>query len=343
MRSVFGLASWLAIFLAFAAQVYVAPAVAQEIFHGVAPAEGNPQTQGNPDCPPPVINGVTPKNWSCKTGTQGVQGNPYCPPPVIMIDGKPTTPRNWSCPGGTPSARTLNGQWDRGHPGFPTVTGSTPCQPGGPGGYNWLNNAEGTRLPPGCMRPTRRIITKTDQRYEPARPGSYIVPPAGPPGSYIQPEGRPGSYIVPPAGPPGSYIQSEGRPGSYIVPPAGPPGSYIQSDRPEPSIRSTSGPGASGTHQVHTGSGAQSTQNGGGYRQDTAAMQGGAVSNRGAADYRQDTSAMRGTISGSGPSVRTTGGSSATNSSAAKKSNAAANAQAAKTVKGIMNMLGNGP
>ena len=27
--------------------------------------------QGNPNCPPPVINGVVPKNWSCKTGTQG--------------------------------------------------------------------------------------------------------------------------------------------------------------------------------------------------------------------------------------------------------------------------------
>ena len=78
------------------------------------------QPEGNPDCPPPVINGITPKNWSCRTGTQGVQGNPNCPPPVIIINGIPTTPRNWSCPGATqrgpiPAAIPYAGV----HPGHP--------------------------------------------------------------------------------------------------------------------------------------------------------------------------------------------------------------------------------
>jgi Lipase (class 3) len=53
---------------------------------------------GNPNCPPPVINGTTPKNWSCPTGTQSqVRGNPNCPPPVI----NGIVPKNWSCPTGT--------------------------------------------------------------------------------------------------------------------------------------------------------------------------------------------------------------------------------------------------
>ncbi|MGZ5926774.1 MAG: hypothetical protein ACXWLJ_08840 [Rhizomicrobium sp.] len=323
----------------------MAPAAAQEIFSGNGQPQANPQAQGNPDCPPPVINGITPKNWSCKTGTQGVQGNPYCPPPVIMINGQPTTPRNWSCPGGTPAARNApsgpNGPWDPEHPGFPTVAGSTPCQPGGPGGYNWLDNPEGTRLPPGCVRPTRRIITNRDRVYEPAAPGSYIVPPAGPPGSYIQPEGGPGSYIVPPPGPPGSYIQS---------------------DRPENYTRSTGGRGASGT-QVHRGpggaillspgktqpAGAKNAQGGSSYRQDSGAMRNGVVSNGGATQYRQDTGAMQGVISGGQPARTQAGASGATaahpatanQSSAAAQ--AAARAQAAKVMNGVIKMLGTEP
>lgn len=31
---------------------------------------GTQGVQENPNCPAPVINGIRPKNWSCKTGTQ---------------------------------------------------------------------------------------------------------------------------------------------------------------------------------------------------------------------------------------------------------------------------------
>ena len=31
---------------------------------------GTQGIEGNPNCPPPVIGGITPKNWSCKTSTQ---------------------------------------------------------------------------------------------------------------------------------------------------------------------------------------------------------------------------------------------------------------------------------
>ncbi|HEV8713172.1 MAG TPA: hypothetical protein VGX03_10120 [Candidatus Binatia bacterium] len=31
---------------------------------------GTQGVEGNPNCPPPVIGGITPKNWACKTGTQ---------------------------------------------------------------------------------------------------------------------------------------------------------------------------------------------------------------------------------------------------------------------------------
>jgi hypothetical protein len=37
---------------------------------------GTQGIEGNPNCPPPIINGIKPKNWSCKTGTQAVPGLP---------------------------------------------------------------------------------------------------------------------------------------------------------------------------------------------------------------------------------------------------------------------------
>lgn len=37
---------------------------------------GTQGAEGNPNCPPPVINRITPKNWSCRTGTQAVPGLP---------------------------------------------------------------------------------------------------------------------------------------------------------------------------------------------------------------------------------------------------------------------------
>lgn len=36
---------------------------------------------GNPNCPPPVINGITPKNWSCKTG----EGSSYTVPQTTNV------------------------------------------------------------------------------------------------------------------------------------------------------------------------------------------------------------------------------------------------------------------
>lgn len=36
---------------------------------------------GNPNCPPPKINGITPKNWSCATGTQSTPG------PTVQLPG----------------------------------------------------------------------------------------------------------------------------------------------------------------------------------------------------------------------------------------------------------------
>jgi hypothetical protein len=35
--------------------------------------------RGNPNCPPPVIGGITPKNWSCPTGKQAVDDLPCAP------------------------------------------------------------------------------------------------------------------------------------------------------------------------------------------------------------------------------------------------------------------------
>ena len=235
-----GLSFRLLLVIACVAQVRLTPAAAQDVFNG-----GN-QGGGNPNCPPPVINGITPKNWSCRTGPQYSEGNPDCPPPVILINGQPTTPKNWSCPGGMSSGRSGPiGPLETHHPGPPYVPGAAnPCQPGGPGSYNWLNNPVGTQLPPGCVAPHRHDDHRCEERSElPNRAarqlhraacgtarqlhgaacgaaGSYIVPPVGPPGSYIVPSaGPPGSYMVPPVGPPGSYV----------VPPAGPPGSYVNS------------------------------------------------------------------------------------------------------------------
>jgi hypothetical protein len=277
--------------LAFAMSVSMSQASAQEAYISEATAD---QAQGNPDCPPPVINGITPSNWSCRTGTQGVQDNPNCPPPVIILNGQPTTPRNWSCPVGTPATRNAtNGQWDREHPGFPTAAGSTPCQPGGPGGYNWLNNAEGTQLPEGCVRPTSRTIAKSDPHYQTAPPGSYIVPPAGPPGSYIRPEGKPGSYIVAPHGAPGSYLNAT-KNGTQVH--TGPGGAIVLTPSNNESADED-------RQNVQTRRG---RSNGGGYpyRQDTqamqGAMQGGPVSNSVIYPYRQDTQAMQGAMQGGG-------------------------------------------
>ena len=225
-----GLSFRLLLVIACVAQVRLTPAVAQDVFNG-----GN-EGGGNPNCPPPVINGITPKNSSCRTGPQYSEGNPIARPrsysSTVSRRRLRTGHARAECPrvGAAPS-----GQLETHHPGPPYVPGAAnPCQPGGPGSYNWLNNPVGTQLPPGCVRPPTGTTTtdaKNDPNYQPAPPGSYIVPPVGPPGSYIVPPvGPPGSYIVPPVGPPGSYVVPPvGPPGSYVVPSAGPPGSYANS------------------------------------------------------------------------------------------------------------------
>ena len=108
-----------------------------------------------------------PSGDSARTGTQGVNGNPFCASPVITINGAPTTVRNWSCYNGPdPRVSTIGRQ-------PPQFSGAPdPCRPGGPGGYNYLNNAVGTQLPKGCGRPegnggNRRIHAKSDPNYEP--------------------------------------------------------------------------------------------------------------------------------------------------------------------------------
>ncbi|MEZ5502420.1 MAG: hypothetical protein R3E50_07070 [Halioglobus sp.] len=115
---------------------------------------------------------------SGKTGTQGVTGNPFCPPPVIIIDGVPTTPRNWSCRGDEQSYRnTPQTPPDVSRPGLPAVSDAhDPCQPGGPGGYNFLNNPEGTGLPPGCVRPPDGSRQSQDYRKPPMPEEGMVSP-----------------------------------------------------------------------------------------------------------------------------------------------------------------------
>src|SRR5712691_8881750 len=44
---------------------------------------GTQGIEGNPHCPPPVVNGITPRNWSCKTG----QARPTCDEVKRQYDG----------------------------------------------------------------------------------------------------------------------------------------------------------------------------------------------------------------------------------------------------------------
>jgi len=100
---------------------------------------------------------------SARTGTQGVNGNPFCASPVVTINGAPTTIRNWSCYNGPdPRVSTIGRQ-------PPQFSGaSNPCQPGGLGGYNYLDNPEGAQLPAGCVRPaSRSVYGKADPSYDP--------------------------------------------------------------------------------------------------------------------------------------------------------------------------------
>ncbi len=289
-------------------------------------------------------------NTSNRTGTQGVVGNPFCAPPHEIINGKDVTPLNWSCPT-VQQPYVIPHNMTVAHPGPAYVPGAAnPCQPGGPGSYNWLDNPVGTRLPPGCVRPTGKTITtaKTDAHYETSPPGSYIVPPVGPPGSYIQPDGRPGSYIVPRYGAPGSYINSTAK-GTQVH--TGPGGAIVLS--PGKNESADEEPGRQDAQSMPgggSGNGATANFEPGNavpYRQDTGPMRGGVASNGGASPYRQDSGAMQpGGNSGGGFSLGAPG--QAIKTTAPKQpstaaANAAANSQAAKLVNRIINLFGNGP
>jgi hypothetical protein len=73
------------------------------------------------------------------------------------------------------------------HPGPAYVSGgANPCK--GPDGYNWLDNAPGVRLPPGCVRPASpgfpMTITRVDPNYE-ILPQSHQRPAPTPPAAEI--------------------------------------------------------------------------------------------------------------------------------------------------------------
>ena len=125
-------------------------------------------------------------NTSMRTGTQGVVGNPNCPPPVEIINGKRVTPLNWSCDSSQYWAKMaphIDKPTGPPHPGPDYVPGAAnPCQPFGPGGYNWLANPVGTRLPPGCVRPGSSVVTsKVDLNYQDLPMSRDRAPPALPP------------------------------------------------------------------------------------------------------------------------------------------------------------------
>lgn len=277
-------------------------------------------------------------NTSNRTGTQGVVGNPNCPPPVRIVNGRRVTPLNWSCDSsGYWASRAPNIKAPSGapHPGPAYVSGAAdPCQPAGRGGYNWLANPVGTRLPPGCVRAPGHAFTtaKRDSYYEAVQPGSYLERPVGPPGSYIRPEGRPGDNIEPPQGPPGTYLQPDGRPGSYLESTAekDPNGSNRQTHQFEPLTRS------SGTNpKASDGLG----------RQDTGAMRGEFFKSD-TPYYRQDTGGMQAGLTG-GPLPQKSAKAPAVKTTPAKKDDAAAwaaaNARAARMVNRIINAAGRGP
>ncbi|MDQ6893324.1 MAG: hypothetical protein M3167_11690 [Acidobacteriota bacterium] len=67
-----------------------------------------------------------------------------------VVDGQVTPVRP---PPGVPPWQPAPGTQPTNRPGPPPtpVPGSGPCRPYGPGGYDYCNNPEGTRLPPGCV------------------------------------------------------------------------------------------------------------------------------------------------------------------------------------------------
>jgi hypothetical protein len=106
--------------------VLIVPAAAQETYNArsSAPTGTEVYNGGNPNCPPPVINGITPKNWSCKTGegssyilpqTTSVQGGPNYGPPGSYLQPQPGPPGSYLQPEPGPPGSYL--QKDVGPPG----------------------------------------------------------------------------------------------------------------------------------------------------------------------------------------------------------------------------------
>ena len=212
----FGLISCPVMLICFVvqAEAQLAPARApnQEIF------SANGKAQGNPNCPPPVINGITPNNWSCRTDTQGVQGNPNCPAPVGMIDGIRTSPVNWSCPGTQSLQNIPRTAPVAGPPGSyisSTANGTAPND-GPPGSY--LSGTAQVDRPPGSYLPMN--ADETNPNYRP--PGSYISSTANP----CQPGGTGGYSWL--ANPEGTQLPTGCARGAG--------GSALPSNRPDPRV-----------------------------------------------------------------------------------------------------------
>jgi hypothetical protein len=113
--------------------VLIMPAAGQESYNARSSAPtGTQGVVGNPNCPPPVINGITPKNWSCKTG----EGSSYILPQTTSVQGGPTygPPGSYLQPQPGPPGSYL--QKEPGPPGSYIQP-----EPGPPGSY--LNSTSG--------------------------------------------------------------------------------------------------------------------------------------------------------------------------------------------------------
>ena len=98
----------LTLFAALSSGALVGAAAAQDSFNAKGNSSARTGTQtnvdGNPNCPPPVINGITPKNWSCKTGegssyilpqTTSAQPGPNYGPPGSYLTPEPGPPGSY--------------------------------------------------------------------------------------------------------------------------------------------------------------------------------------------------------------------------------------------------------
>ncbi len=108
-------------------------------------------------------------------------GGTYKPPPGTTVEGGPPEPGPGGIPGqpspGPPNQNPspqppLGGQIGN--------LGSNPCEPFGPGGYNYCANPAGTRLPAGC------VCSKTQPKPSPQPPARQPSNPVNDAGQYLQ-------------------------------------------------------------------------------------------------------------------------------------------------------------